>query len=67
MEHKAHWSNGKKTVSGCWVWQWASQRFVTDFDVPLSAHGEKKRHWVTANETPEIGPWKLVRSTDHAD
>lgn len=58
----AHWTNGRKTVTGRWEWHWAAQRFVIDFDIPVSAHGERKRHWVTADEAPEIGRWKLARA-----
>lgn len=57
---RATWRNGKRVISGSWIYSWASDTFaifldsrdrVTGMPRVLRVHGE----------TPEWGNWKLVR------
>ncbi len=54
------WTNGKRTVTGRWIYVWASQRFVIWLDSRDRVTGANRRI-VTANDTPEWGNWKLKR------
>lgn len=60
MKTKATWTNGKRTVKGCWHYNWSAGRFVIELGLdPIT--GEKRRIFVQG-EVPEWGNWKRVKS-----
>lgn len=58
--HRATWTNGKRSITGWWIYQWAAQRFYIELDSRDRITGQP-RSFVTDNDTPEWGRWKLVR------
>lgn len=59
---RATWTNGKRSVTGCWEWVWSAQRFVIVLDSRDRMTGEQRRI-VTSNDTPEWGNWKRQPTT----
>lgn len=53
---EATWTNGRKTVSGRWVYIWHRQRFV----IELSSG----RQFEVDGDSPKWGSWKLERSVN---
>ena len=58
------WVNGKKVVTGCWTYNWASDRFQIVLNVRDGITGGKKR-FVVVGDSPEWGNWKLTRPVPH--
>lgn len=59
MRHEATWSNGKRTLTGRWRYEWARDRFIIHLDSIDKITGQH-RQVVTYNDTPEWGKWKRV-------
>ena len=57
---KGTWKNGKKTVTGIWLYNWSADTFSIILDSKDSITGQQ-RSFTTCNDTPEWGNWKLVR------
>jgi hypothetical protein len=47
------WTNGKKTISGWYIYNWGSDRFVTQVN-----RGKRR---IVYGDRPEWGNWKLVK------
>lgn len=58
--HPGTWRNGKRSVSGRWMYDSAAQRFRIELDSVDRTTGERRRV-ITAGEFPEWGKWKLVK------
>lgn len=57
--HRAVWVNGKKRITGAWLYNWASERFLIVLDSTDKVTGMRRRI-VTDNDTPEWGNWRRV-------
>ena len=53
------WTNGKRTITGCWWYNWASDHFVICLNSRDHITGQL-RQFIHCGETPEWGNWKLV-------
>ena len=59
---KATWKNGKRTVTGFWSYDWASDRFTVILDSRDRITGQQKQ-FLVAGSRPEWGNWRLVRDS----
>lgn len=57
---KATWVNGKRKITGAWVYDWASQTFKIELDQKDTVTGINK-HIEVKDDSPEWGNWKLLR------
>jgi len=57
---KAKWINGKKTLTGQWSYNWASDSFYISLNSKDRITGENRSFRVTGDK-PEWGNWKLVK------
>lgn len=60
---KATWSNGKRTITGWWKYNWASDSFVIDLDSTDRITGER-RSMIIKGDHPEWGNWKREKRHD---
>lgn len=50
------WSNGKRTLSGWWEYNWQSDSFLIILE---KTRGHSERRFRTYNDSPEWGKYKL--------
>lgn len=53
----ATWINGKRRVSGSWIYNWAGDKFVIILNSRDRVTGEPRRI-IVHGETPEWGNWR---------
>jgi len=56
---EAKWTNGKKTISGRWVYIWHLKTFIVELSTG-------RRIVLLGNDTPEWGKWKKIKDNIHA-
>lgn len=57
---KAVWTNGKKSITGNWIYYRHNDRFFISLDSKDPITG-RRRELAVAGDHPEWGKWKLVR------
>ena len=64
---KATWINGKRTVTGQWVYNWSSDHFYIELD-SIDRITHQNRRFTVHGDKPEWGNWKLAaRESSDAD
>lgn len=61
MPTEASWTDGKKTITGRWLYIWSRDRFVIWLDGKDDL-GMRRREFETCNDSPEFGKFKLVKA-----
>ena len=61
---KAVWVNGKKRVTGVWLYNWSSDTFWIMLDSRDRITG-RKRAFLVDGEKPEWGNWKRLVEENH--
>lgn len=56
--HDGVWINGKRTITGKWIYDWASDSFSIYLNSRDSITGEYRRMRIKG-DSPEWGNWKL--------
>lgn len=59
---EATWVNGKRRMTGWWLYNRSTDRFYIRLNSRDRITGEDRRI-TTANDSPEWGNWKLVRGS----
>jgi hypothetical protein len=60
MRHTT-WTNGKRTVKGCWNYYWASDCFVVTLFQRDRTTGASEKTFRVYGDTPEWGNWKMQK------
>lgn len=66
--NEAQWTNGKRVVSGRWLYNWASDRFLVELDQKDRTTGADTKRFHVYGDSPEWGKWKRIpesRSEKH--
>lgn len=58
--NSATWINGKKSVSGYWVYNYSADNFTVFLNSKDRITGQKRR-FIVCGDFPEWGNWKLVK------
>lgn len=67
MMTRAVWTNGKRSITGAWAYQWASNKFLIELDSVDRVTGRIRRFELVGDERPEWGNWRLAsRAAENA-
>ncbi len=61
---EATWEKGKRTIKGCWRYNWAANNFTVTIYKRDPITGDSKRTFRVYDDTPEWNGWKLRKEKE---